>query len=406
MRLNPKETYVVLFTRGRIDRQKTLRYLTPEIISNTIVVTCASERLALQDRLKEDGIKPLLIKSFNDDLKLITKRYLMAKWLQENGCKQFLFADDDLTLQVLIDGKYKTTRTEAGQAALNAVWKKLPALWKDYAGIGFAGASRNNYDLMTPERKHATGLYVHENTKNACIFGYKTDMFVRHFAFMERHGLLQDVAYIDLMSNLTTLQEANFVRIYDVAFSAEFDMKKSSGGMNVYRNEFTNNRAIALLVTLFPGATSKGKDQDKRFELGRINRHAWKPVNTWDLGKFQWAEWYASARSMLTKLGKPNEAFSSGLAVKYLTAIMSKFQTMAGAHPDVTRLEIYNEEIILHHDGKKMCGEPKPILSRVKQLVTSGMAVRVELKAVRPKPHAKGLATEINRAVLANWRKV
>lgn len=406
MRLNPKATYVVLFTRGRIDRQKTLRYLTPEIIANTIVVTCASEHTALADQLKADGIKPLLIKSFPDDHKLIKKRYLMAKWLQANGCKQFLFADDDLTFQVLIDGRYKTARTEAGQAALNDVWKKLPAIWSEYAGIGFAGSSRNNYDLMTDERKHPTGLFVHENTKNACIFGYKTDMFVRQFAFMEKHGLLQDVAYIDLMSNLLTLQEANYVRIYDVAFAANFDTNKASGGMNVYRNEFTNNRAIALLVTLFPGATTKGKDQDKRFELGRINRHAWKPVNTWSLEKFQWGEWYANATHMLKGLGTPNKAFSTLAAVKYLQAIMGKFATMAGMRPDVTRLEIYNEEIILHHEGKTLRGTPKPILAKVKQLTNQGKAVRVELKAVKPKPHAKDLAAQINRAVLANWRIV
>ncbi len=402
MQLNPKETYIILFTRGRIHKQKTLKYFTPELIARTIVVTCASELQPLKEALSELGVKPMGFKAFPDDYRLIKKRYFMVKWLYKHGCKQFLFTDDDASLQVLIDGRYKSTRTEPGQVALNKFWDRLPGIWSDYEGIGFAASSRNNLNFLTEERRHSTGLYVHENTKNACMFGYKTAGFLERFEFLEKHELLQDVAYMDLMSNFLTLQDSTYVRLYDVAWATNYDADPNSGGMNKYRNTATNNKAVALLHILFPGCMSLAKGSDVvTFDTGKVNRHAWKPVSEWKPEKFQWLAWYHTCMMLLTRLGKPDEVFPSVKSRIYLQSLIRKLSAMAGKDPKFT-LEIGNGTTVLHG----VTNDPEKVRQKVRFLIRAGEPVYPVLTEPRPDQRAKNLALQINRAVLSNWRKV
>ena len=405
-KLDPKKTYIVLFTRGRITKQKSLKYFTPTMISDTVVVTCRSEVDQLKEQLAADGIKPLQVLSFPDEYRLITKRYKMAQWLQKQGCRQFLFCDDDVNLSVLIGDRYKSTRSEEGQKALDKFWKRMPALWADYEGIGISANSRNNRNYFNEKYQHKSGLYIQENTKSGCFFGYKTDAFVKRFAFLSDNKLLQDVAYMDLMSNVLTLNEHKIARVYDLSWATTFDDKKTSGGMNAYRTKGTNHLALLLLMLLIPGTFFRRPERNV-FEIMKIHRHGWKPVTEWAHTKIDWDTWYAQVNKewkLLRGEKQLRDWFSDNEGFQYVRELTLKMQSIAQSDCLVLKLALEGKTVVAQQwlNGK-LSAIPKPISDACTK-AHRGIPIRVEVVGKRNAEINK-IETHVNALVLQNWRK-
>ncbi len=397
MKLDKNKTYIALFTRGRINKQKTLRYFTPEMVKSTIVVTADSEKKELQAALKAEGFDVLKVISFPDDHRLSIKRFKTAKYLQKHGCKYFFMCDDDASLSVLIDGKYRTTRTDEGQAALAKVWRTIPKLWSDYTTLGISASSRNNRNFFTDQHTHKkTGLYVQESTKNALFFGARVDWFVNHFSHLSKHNLFNDVAYIDAMNDLIGVQNGRTGRIYNIAWATTFDDKKSSGGMNLYRSKVTNQIAILMLKVLFPGTIVLRNDEKNFYETWKFNRHAWKPVEQWNPAKIDWALWHQQASQQLDAVMRAAPDFRTRKAAAYAKARIADMYALANGSAPILSVPDSLEDARY----KNLRGQRAIDLA----LQTSRRGKPVCVVRTGRGAEAKSVERQINVNIIRNWR--
>lgn len=400
--LLPNKTYPVMFTRGRVHKQKTLKYLPDSLRQILIVVTsqCEAKDLLAAYKAEHDFV-PMVLLVFPDEYRLVRKRYLTVKWLQSCGADRFMFMDDDLALSVLMkEGRYKSARVDPAPNQLFKAWNKLDRLWTRYHGIGVSASSRNNYNFIKPETL-VNGSYVHENTKSGGFFGYEVKKFLKCFAFAEEHELLQDIAYIDLLSNIITLNEQGRIcRVYDIAWATEFDVKKESGGMNVYRNARNNGVAFLLMLLLLPGAFSRKEGSEDRFDdMIHINRHAWTPVLEWKEAKITQEVWMDSVYTELKFLGVSGQTefealFHSKKAGKYAGSLMRKLQAFSGQGGTTMEISSLNPDL-------------PTMVNFIRNEVESGRAVKLVGDPSNSKVTSKAACefiAEVNRRILYNWR--
>jgi hypothetical protein len=400
--LDPKKPYIILFTRGRINKQKSLSYFSKSMILDTIVVTIKSELEGLKAKLAELGIEPLKFVSFPDEYRLNLKRYLMAKWVDDRGGRRFMFCDDDVSLTALVDDKYKSTRTPEGKKALSKHWSHIGDLFKKYHGVGVSANSRNNRNYFN-EKHEKDGFYVQENTKSACFFGYRTKTFLSSFQWAYDSKILQNMAYIDLMSNLMAIREdRKIVRMYDISWATKFDDKKTSGGMNAYRTHKTNDLAFFLLLLFIPGSFTR-KPVRTVFDILKINRSAWTPKTSWKEHHFDWDSWYtqivAEYKSQ-TKEKKLSELFDHPEAVALVRHLLKKYRAMRVSE---TKLQLGSVTKLFLAGGKEKSADP---VAKALVLAESGVPVRVELMDERPTKVDKEIKLTIDRLVITNWLKI
>ncbi len=398
----PGQTYVVVFTRGRIDKQKTLQHFSPYLLSRTIVVTCQSEIGALQAELKKQGIAPLAFRVFPDEYKLITKRYLVAKWLHENGCTQFMMSDDDILLKALVGESYRTTKKPEGQRALDTIFKRVDPLFKDYQGIGFSFNSRNNRNFFTPERQ-VRGFYVQENTKNTCFFGYRSKSYVEWFQFAQTHELLQEIAYIDLLANVAAINHdggSKIARVYDLTFDTGYSYEKEAGGLNLYRTKTTNLLALMLIMLLQPGRYIR-RPETHAFGIFKLTRQAYKSVTAWRNDQFDWAKWHDQVNGEVVRLEKIkplHQYFSTQKGFTFVTRLLHKLRFLASENPSPQNTLYLSE-----------AGGPrfrtlrgKEALKKVRELVTKGTPVQVRIEG-RATQQCKDIQQKVYSTILRQW---
>lgn len=325
-------TYPILFTRGRIDKQITIKYFTDSMVKSLIVVTAASEKDSLKQRLHADGFEFKKLIYFPDNYRLVEKRYLAAKWLYENGGRKFIFFDDDLRLQVLIDGKYRSSKTDEGRKELDNIWSGLPKLWKRYSGIGLCASTRNNLSIIEnlPKEK----LKVQANKLTCAAFGFDAKTFLDACNPMYKHRLMRSMAYIDNLSNLQVMTDGhNTCKLFNMAWSTKTDTKVESGGMNAYRNTKTDLTAILIAKLLSPGRiTKKPSDKDTFGATKKLTRLASIPPKEWTRSKFKFAEWLDQIDSDLKRLkvSSIDDLEIDDLGKKYLKALYSKLEILSG----------------------------------------------------------------------------
>lgn len=402
VQLLPKKTYPVMFTRGRIHKQKTLRYLPPAVRADLIVVTAFCEAKDLLAALKaEHDFVPHHLLVFPDDFRLVRKRYLTAKWLQACGADRFMFLDDDLTLSVLTpDIRYKSTRVDPGPGLFEAAWANMDRLWSKYNGVGISASSRNNYNFIKPETL-VRGSYVHLNAKSGGFFGYTTTKFLSSLGFAEDRALLQDIAYVDLLSNIIVLNEwGPICRVYNMAWATEFDVKKESGGMNVYRNKKNNGVAFLLMLLLLPGAFSRKPGSEERFDdMIKINRQAWTPVVDWKEHQLCPTVWLDSVYQELRILGVSDSKGFAGLfhtkkAGEYALYLLRKLRSLAGENTPAIVLDQSTDVKQLRRAMREvMNGQPRPTVL--------GQNLPTKLRVA-----ARTLMLAISHSTLKNWREV
>lgn len=398
----PGETYIVVFTRGRIDKQKTLQHFSQLMLSRTIVVTCQSEAVELRETLTRLGIAPLAYRAFPDEYKLITKRYLIAKWLHENGCTQFMMADDDILLKALVGDNYRTTKKEEGQKALDQKWRGVNALFKDYQGIGFSFNSRNNRNFFTEERR-VRGFYVQENTKNTCFFGYRTKSYVEWFEFGQKHELLQEIAYIDLLANVAAINHdggSRIARVYDLTFDTGYSYAKEDGGLNLYRTKATNLLAMMLIMLLQPGRYIR-RPETHAFGIFKLTRQAYKPVTAWRNDQFHWAEWYAQVDAEVKRLEKIKpfrHFFSTDKGFTFVNRLISKLRFMASENPSPQNILYLSEK-----DGPRFRAEHgKAALKKVASGVQAGYPIHVRIEG-KSTQRLKDIEKTVYSTMLRQW---
>jgi len=142
MRKINKDIFIALTTRGRVDDQKTLKRLHPEILKQ-ISLFCHSGELKLHQKNWGDKVKN--IQEYDSNAKNLAE---VREWLAYNAPKgKIIFVDDNITFSVRLDG-YKTPRVlnknnftdseilEHQANMFNWLWDSL-----DEKNIGIAGIS-------------------------------------------------------------------------------------------------------------------------------------------------------------------------------------------------------------------------------------------------------------------------
>jgi hypothetical protein len=393
-------TYPILFTRGRVDRQKTITYLSKKILKDLIVVTSASEKEDLVASLeKKYSVMPKAVISFPDSFRLVKKRCLTVKWLETCGVSHFIFLDDDLSLTVLDENlRYRTTRSASGSELFLESWRDLDKLWGTYKGIGAAASSRVNYNFVVPERLHK-GLYVQDNARSGGFLGYEVESFLSSLDFVYKNDLLQNIAYLDLLSNgVIIAQGQKICRVYNIAWSTNFDQEVTSGGMNLYRNPRNNGVAFLILLLTLPGCFSRKPGTEQVFvNMMKIHRQFSKSVFDWKTSNIDPEAWLRGVTQELNLLGYSSSKdarldFTSKKAFDYITYLLKKLRFWVMAAPFIV-----NESNL------------ERLVFGVNLALEEGRCFKIELDPSLPKiikPAFEDYILKVYRVFLRKWREL
>jgi hypothetical protein len=219
---------------------------------------------------KHDYSKGLDILGWEDGVHLADKRLGVAKWLDNEGVKQFLFLDDDLKLSVWLsdEKKFRSTRKlhDNGTGPVDYYLSQYTdRLFKEYAGVGYGCMS-----MQARMEAIKEGNFQQVNKKMCCIFGYRTEEFL---ARMD-HPKFEKIWGIDTVWNLETMVKTDdIVTDHHLAWTTDFAV--NNGGASIYRNKPDVLHSFLRMMLLHPGLISRGKDGVHVHSFLRIS---WKDI--------------------------------------------------------------------------------------------------------------------------------
>ena len=229
-----KDIFIALTTRGRVDTQKTLQRLQPEVLKH-ISLFCHPGELKLHQ--KNWGGKVKDIQEYDSNAKNLAE---VREWLAYNAPKgKIIFMDDNITFSVRLEG-YKTPRVlnknnftdseilEHQTNMFNWLWQSL-----DKKDIGIAGISFRPFNRIGMED-------IERNKRFFAIWGLDCKKYYsqkKNPVYMSNWPIKEDFATGIAIRKMG----------YDILITNKFAFDKTSGsnakgGCSTYRNvEFMNS---------------------------------------------------------------------------------------------------------------------------------------------------------------------
>ena len=261
------DTHLVIFSRGRVGKQRTLSYLPDSLKRNDLTFVCPKSEM--QDHRKQDYAKGLNIVPWKDGVHLADKRLGVAKYLDKQGVKQFLYMDDDVALSTWMhkEKTFRSTRLlkDDGEQVTRVLLKHTDRMFKEYIGVGYGCLS-----MQARMDAIKNNILKVENKKMCCMFGYRT----KEFLALVDHPRFASMWGIDTTWNLEMMTKGhNIVTDYSIAWTTDF--KSTVGGAASYRTKPAVAHSFLRMMLLHPGLISRGRDGVHVHSFLRIS---WKDI--------------------------------------------------------------------------------------------------------------------------------
>jgi hypothetical protein len=243
-----KDILIALTTRGRVDTQKTLKRLHPEVIKH-VSLFCHPGELKLHQ--KNWGGKVKDIQEYDSNAKNLAE---VREWLAYNAPEgKIIFMDDNITFSVRLEG-YKTPRVlnknnftdseilEHQTNMFNWLWESL-----DKKDIGIAGISFRPFNRIGMED-------IERNKRFFAIWGLdckKYNSQKKNPVYMSDWPIKEDFATGIAIRKMG----------YDILITNKFAFDKTSGsnakgGCSNYRNVEFMNSETKRMAEAFPDIIS------------------------------------------------------------------------------------------------------------------------------------------------------
>lgn len=262
---------IFIFSKGRIGKQKTLKYLPQNTIKEQ--VTFVTPKSEIREHKAQDYGKGLDYMAAPENIHLADKRRWVVENYLKSGGRYFMMADDDLGLSIhnKETGKFVSLRKYDNTKRVESYFNRhLPKLFTKHKMIGLASK------FMADAYVKKNGFYK-ENTKCCCFFGYDGEELLNTVPYEATKTMWS----LDTTWNLFMLQAGHSaVSDYHMLWDAVFETAKSPGGANLYRNKETSYHAMLRTMLLFPGLISRGRDGLHHSSFLRIDwRHATSDIS-------------------------------------------------------------------------------------------------------------------------------
>jgi hypothetical protein len=239
-----KDIFIALTTRGRVDTQKTLQRLHPEVLKH-ISLFCHPGEKNLHE--KNWGGKLKEISEYDSSCKNLAE---VREWLAYNAPKgKIIFMDDNITFSVRLEG-YKTPRVlnknnftdseilEHQTNMFNWLWQSL-----DKKDIGIAGISFRPFNRIGMED-------IERNKRFFAIWGLDCKKYYsqkKNPVYMSNWPIKEDFATGIAIRKMG----------YDILITNKFAFDKTSGsnakgGCSNYRNVDFMNSETKRMAEAFP----------------------------------------------------------------------------------------------------------------------------------------------------------
>ena len=239
-----KDIFIALTTRGRVDAQKTLQRLHPEVLKH-VSLFCHPGELKLHQ--KNWGGKVKDIQEYDSNAKNLAE---VREWLAYNAPKgKIIFMDDNITFSVRLEG-YKTPRVlnknnftdseilEHQTNMFNWLWDSL-----DKKDIGIAGISFRPFNRIGMED-------IERNKRFFAIWGLDCKKYYsqkKNPVYMSDWPIKEDFATGIAIRKMG----------YDILVTNKFAFDKTSGsnskgGCSNYRNVDLMNSEAKRMAEMFP----------------------------------------------------------------------------------------------------------------------------------------------------------
>jgi hypothetical protein len=243
-----KDIFIALTTRGRVDTQKTLQRLHPEVLKH-VSLFCHPGELKLHQ--KNWGGKVKDIQEYDSNAKNLAE---VREWLAYNAPEgKIIFMDDNITFSVRLEG-YKTPRVlnknnftdseilEHQTNMFNWLWESL-----DKKDIGIAGISFRPFNRIGMED-------IERNKRFFAIWGLdckKYNSQKKNPVYMSDWPIKEDFATGIAIRKMG----------YDILITNKFAFDKTSGsnakgGCSNYRNVEFMNSETKRMAEAFPDIIS------------------------------------------------------------------------------------------------------------------------------------------------------
>lgn len=238
--------HIYLLSRGRVGRQKTLKYLSQEVKSNLTMVVPKSE---IREHRADPLTKGVSFIGTSDDITLERKRYKTFAHHQKQGGKYAMVMEDDLGLFAwdAEQGKHLSCRDDP---ELSTKWllKTAPKLFKKNALVG-AGPYFRAKGII-----EQYGMQRHDH-KCTNLAGYDVNILLD---LVDKHAT-KNIWGIDTIHNLYVLTNGfHSVIDYNMLWSTSFDPKDMSGAGAQRKKKDVLDSFLRQMV-LFPGLIRRGK---------------------------------------------------------------------------------------------------------------------------------------------------
>lgn len=235
---------IYLLTKGRLGKQKTLKYLSSAVQQQITMVVPKSE---LKEHKREPYARHVDFLTTKDDMTLPNKRYFVYDHHQKQGGRYAMVIEDDL-LFYRRDGDQYIGATVDQSAADRWFLKTAPRLFKDYSLVG-AGPY-----FMHKQNVERWGLQ-RMNHKCTNVAGYDVDVLLS----VIDQNQTRDLWGIDTVHNLALLT-AGYKSVVDftMLWNTTFDPKDKSGAGTERKRRHVWDSFLRQMV-MFPGLIRRGK---------------------------------------------------------------------------------------------------------------------------------------------------
>lgn len=410
IKLDLRKTYGILMTRGRLNRQTTIRYLSPEVRQDVIVVTVEDELNDLVRVYQGNDWKVAGFLTFPSSMRLLRKRFCIVHWLESVGISGFIFLEDDLKLSVLNDDlKYRTTRNPEFFDTFTNAWSSLCKRVLISSSVGASTPGRNYRNALLPQYDF-NGYYFKPARMNCGIFGYSTEGFLRNFSFLEKHHLLDDATYLDDISSTILLSISSPVdRFYNIGWSTSNGVVTDTGGMNTYRNDRTEFLALVIQQILIPGMIeilpAERVKASGGYYYGACKstlKVASLPVLDWPLSSMDFHHFHRISKAAL---GKSLRHLKNPKAKAYLTSLLEKMRQMT-LSPESAERSLTISSKGVHFSSPSGCFRGRKGLKLFQRDVEDGQAVPVCVEGtLSSDPVVLEFKRIASACVLLHWRE-
>lgn len=243
-----KDVFIALTTRGRVDTQKTMQRLHPEVLKH-VSLFCHPGELKLHQ--KNWGGKVKDIQEYDSNAKNLAE---VREWLAYNAPEgKIIFMDDNITFSVRLEG-YKTPRVlnknnftdseilEHQTNMFNWLWKSL-----DKKKVGIAGISFRPFNRIGMED-------VERNKRFFAIWGLDCK---KYYSQEENPVYMSDWPIKEDFATGIAIRKMG----YDILITNKFAFDKTSGsnakgGCSNYRNVELMNSETKRMAEAFPDIIS------------------------------------------------------------------------------------------------------------------------------------------------------